>query len=106
MTEHIFQLTARASDFVSRNRGQVLREELLAMERDVPADQRITIDATGVSVITPSFADEFFGRTAALLGIERFRQRFRIVGIAADAQVLINKVVRNRLLLNRQTVAE
>ena len=71
----------------------------MTFEAPIQSDLKVTIDASGVSIMTPSFVDEFFGRTAAELGLERFRQRFRVVGVDDDSKLLINNVVRNRLLL-------
>jgi hypothetical protein len=105
MTEPTFRLQDYASDFVTRDAGRLLREKLLALDASAPAEHRITVDAVGVSVMTPSFVDEFFGRTAALMGMERFRQRFRIVGIEGETRMLINNVVRNRMILDRQLPA-
>lgn len=52
--------------------------------------------------MTPSFVDEFFGRTAACFGLDQFRARFQIFGIDGDIKQLINKVVRNRSILDRR----
>lgn len=99
MPDLVFQLRTHADGFLSRDCGSALREELLEFERTAPTETIIQIDAHGVDVMTPSFVDEFFGRTVAFFGIERFRSRFRIVGVASESMLLINKVVRNRLLL-------
>lgn len=106
MTDTLFLLTAHAVEFVSRDIGRHVRDQLLAFELKVPPAEQITIDATGVSLLTPSFVDEFFGRTASVFGLERFRVRFRIVGIEGETKLLINKVVRNRLILDRSHRSE
>ncbi|HTN00273.1 STAS-like domain-containing protein [Planctellipticum variicoloris] len=103
MTDPVFVLQSHAADFVSRDIGRLLREQLLQLEIAIPEDQRITIDASGVVIMTPSFVDEFFGRTAALLGLERFQSRFHIVGIDGENRTLVNNVVRNRLILHRRS---
>lgn len=102
MINSIFRLQDRADDFVTRDIGKRLRDALLEFEAIVPAEGRVTIDASGVSLMTPSFVDEFFGRTAAVFGLDHFRTRFQIVGVEGDAKQLINKVVRNRLILDRR----
>lgn len=101
MIDATFCLQDKAHDFVSRDIGKCLREALLEFEATVAADELITIDASGVSLMTPSFVDEFFGRTASIFGLDQFRTRFRIIGIEGDTKQLINKVVRNRLILDR-----
>jgi len=95
----VFVLKLYATDFVTRDIGKLLREKLLQLELATDSDHRIVIDGDGVSIMTPSFVDEFFGRTAALMGIEKFRRRFKISGIEGDTKVLVNSVVRNRLIL-------
>lgn len=102
MTEFVFRLQDKACDFVTRDIGKSLREALLQFETTVPTDGRVTIDVSGVSLMTPSFVDEFFGRTAANFGLDQFRARFQIIGVEGDAKQLINKVVRNRLILDRR----
>ena len=102
MTDFVFRLQHKANDFVTRDIGKRLREAFLEFEATVPADARITIDTSGVSLMTPSFVDEFFGRTAAAFGLDYFRTRFRIIGLDGDVKQLINKVVRNRLILDRR----
>ncbi len=103
MSEVIFQLLGKAPAFVTRDVGRIVRDELLSFERQSLPEDRIVIDASGVDALTPSFVDEFFGRTASSFGIEQFQRRFRIHGVDRDSQVLINKVVRNRLLLDAQS---
>jgi|GEM_PF-2588532 len=96
-----FLLKEHSDDFVTRDIGRTLREALLSFEDQVPANERIVIDASGVSLMTPSFADEFFGRTAAARGLAFFKARFQVVGVEGDTKTLINHVVRNRLILDR-----
>jgi len=102
MSDATFTLCDYSSDFVSRDIGKLLRARLLEFDATIPPDQQITIDASGVSIMTPSFVDEFFGRTAAAVGLEEFRRRFKLFGVADFARPLINNVVRNRLILERQ----
>lgn len=96
-----FALREQAADFVSRDLGRGVRARLMEYMATVPETDRITILAAGVGVMTPSFVDEFFGRTASELGIEKFKSRFRLEGFDEDAKVLINKVVLNRLQLDK-----
>lgn len=99
MTDIIFALPHRATDFVTRDVGRLLRADLLTFESQIDPVERITVDLTGVNLLTPSFVDEFFGRTAAEMGLERFKARFRISGISSEFRSLINNVVRNRLMM-------
>lgn len=100
MNNVLFSLVGRGSSFVTRDAGRRIRDELIAFELQVAPDARIVIDATGVEALTPSFVDEFFGRTASTFGIERFRERFQIRGVDPATKILVNNVVRNRLMLD------
>lgn len=100
MSDAQFSLSGRVSAFVTRDAGRRIRDELLSFELQTAPEDRIVIDATGVDALTPSFVDEFFGRTASTFGIERFRERFQIRGVDPDTKILINNVVRNRLMLD------
>lgn len=101
----VFCLANYANDFVTRDIGKRLRAELLAFANSSTADQLIIIDATGVTIMTPSFVDEFFGRTTADLGLQQFKSRFQIVGTDTSTQSLVNNVVRNRLIMHKREVA-
>jgi hypothetical protein len=105
MSDTTFKFDGRASAFVTRDVGRQIREQLLDFERQIPESERVVIDASGIEALTPSFVDEFFGRTASLFGLERFRNRFRIEGVDQDSKLLINKVVRNRLILDAQATS-
>jgi len=105
MTNTVFLLLPHASEFVTRDIGKFLRSKLLDFETLAPPDEQVIIDASGVTIMTPSFVDEFFGRTAAAIGLERFRCRFKIIGVEGETKQLINKVVRNRLILQRRESA-
>ena len=97
MTDTTFLLTDHESDFVTRNMGQSMRARLLAFEASAPPGEELTIDVSGIEALTPSFADEFFGRTVLAMGLDHFRKRFRIVGVTEEIKVLISKVIKIRL---------
>jgi hypothetical protein len=103
--ENVFRLSERAAALVTRDAGKRLRAELLALDAALTAEGRIIIDLAGVDVLTPSFVDEFFGRLVSEFGVKDFQARFHIEGADADWKSLINSVVQNRLLLDRQAKA-
>ena len=61
--------TQFGTSLVSRPAG---REALAALDanvlRQLPADERIEIDFTGLDVLTPSWAEEFFPKLRATYG--------------------------------------
>ena len=84
MSDTTFTLTSHASDFVTRDMGKKIRGSLLEFEASSPAGVELTIDVTGIEVLTPSFADEFFAKTVVMMGLDRFRKRFRITGVTDE----------------------
>ena len=97
MTDTTFLLTAYEHDFVTRNMGKKMRGRLLEFDASAPAGVELTIDVSGIVVLTPSFADEFFAKTVIAMGLNQFRKRFRIVGVTDEIKLLISKVTKIRL---------
>ncbi len=96
MTDTTFMLTSHANDFVTRDMGKKIRESLLEFEATASPGVELTIDVTGIEVLTPSFADEFFAKTVVAMGLDQFRKRFRIVGVTEEIKLLISKVIKIR----------
>lgn len=97
MTDTTFTLTSHANDFVTRDMGKRIRGCLLEFDASAPVGVELTIDVSGIEVLTPSFADEFFAKTVTAMGLDKFRKRFRIVGVTDEIKLLISKVIKIRL---------
>ena len=86
-------LSDEVSDGMSRARGANARRALTEL---LARHGSISVSLEGVE-LTPSFADECFGRLLLELGEERFRGSLRIHGGSQAVRRLVNQVLRSRL---------
>jgi len=82
-----------ASRLLARETGLVVRAELATLLAD---QGTVEVDLEGVEDITPSVADECFGKLAERLGAERFWERVHLKGGTPVLHRLIRLVVANR----------
>ena len=82
---------------LTRGQGEQVREQIVMLERQVDPAQRVIIDFSGVIVMTPSFADECFGKLAERLGDANFRERITLRNANQTVRTLVNGVLRGRL---------
>ncbi len=87
----------RDGGFVSRGQGERLRNELTKEYERLDVDHTLVIDFNGVDTMTPSFADECFGKLAEKIGVERFRKAISLVGADETIKTLVNSVLALRL---------
>ncbi len=78
----------------SRDQGRVARQWLKGL---VEFHKQVLLGLDGVEVLTPSFADECFGKLLVEMGEEDFRNRLQITGGTPEVRKLINQVLRIRL---------
>ncbi len=83
------------SDFVTRRQGELARGMLVEALGKYPQNTRVTISLAGV-VMTPSFADECFGKLLLNLGEEQFRKRVRFADVDGTTKTLLNAVLSKR----------
>lgn len=91
-----FALAKEASGFGSRQAGEPIRKRLLNLSR-LTQTNRITVDFTGIPIVSSSFADEVFGKIFAELGPIKFVQQFSFRNVDPLVQQLIDKAVTQRL---------
>ncbi len=84
--------TAKGRTLLTRDQGQKLREEILAR---VANCDRITLDLSSATALSPSFADELFGGLDSALGAE-FRNRIQIVCPQPEWRTLISSALGHR----------
>lgn len=83
-----------SAQLLSRESGLMVRAELATLLAD---GSTVEVDLDGIEDITPSVADECFGKLAVRLGEEKFRTRVKIRGGSAILHRLVDFVVRTRL---------
>ena len=93
----VLQLNSFPSGFLTRRQGEQVRSRLIEIEAKVPPAQKLVIDFSDVSVMTPSFADECFGKFAERIGGVNFRQRVSLRNANDTIRTLINSVLTSRL---------
>lgn len=72
--------------------------EIKALVKDaLEHDKHVTVDLQGIEEMTPSFADEFFGKLSEDWGEDITECRIRVVN-GEQFKPLINAVIRIRLL--------
>jgi len=87
---------------VSREEGKAARGWLRGL---LELHGGIELGFDGVEVLTPSFADEVFGKLLDELGEDRFRQTIRFSGGTSEVRTLVNQILRIRLAQLRQAHA-
>jgi STAS-like domain of unknown function (DUF4325) len=90
------RLITRRLARMHRNRLESLLEE---------RSDGVEVDLSQVELMTPSFADEYFGVLAERYGREAFRQRIRIRGAGEDLRHLLAAVIGQRLAGGRRTAS-
>lgn len=96
----VFSIKEHAQHCVSRWEGEAVRGKIIELHQATESSRRIVIDAALVEVMTPSFADECFGRLASALGLPLFKQRFTVRTERQEIRDLISSVIRNRIALD------
>jgi hypothetical protein len=93
----VFRLKDSPGGFLTRRQGEEVRAYLVNLNRDLPPGERLVIDFAGVEVMTPSFADECFGKLAESIGGLNFRERVKLTGADPIIRTLLNSVLAERL---------
>lgn len=86
-------LTDFGKQLLSRDAGVTVRAEVAMM---LANSQTVTVDLGGIEDITPSVADECFGKLAERLGLDVFRSRVRFEGGTPLIHRLLDFVLSQR----------
>ncbi|OWY73076.1 hypothetical protein B7486_01645 [cyanobacterium TDX16] len=81
----------------SRDQGERVRKRILEILGNLSPIEQLVIDLSGLSRMTPSFADECLGKLAEQLGGEKFRNQIRLRGAEGSTRILVNAVLAKRL---------
>lgn len=84
------------SDFVTRRQGDLVRRSLEKTLAALAPDDRLRISLAGIGTMTPSFADECFGRLLLSLGESQFRSRIALSEADEVTRTLLNVVLTKR----------
>lgn len=95
-TNEIVRLKECSANFLTRRQGEKVRQHLVGTHRELVPTALLTIDFDGVDVMTPSFADECFGKLAQVIGLSHFKESVRMVNANDSIRVLVNAVLRGR----------
>lgn len=93
----VFRLKDANGGFLTRDHGGRVREELVAIFKALPIEDRLVIDFEGIDIMSPSFADECVGKLAENLGVQTFRTRVTLRGANETNRILINGILNRRL---------
>ncbi|HET6428018.1 MAG TPA: STAS-like domain-containing protein [Phycisphaerae bacterium] len=89
--------------FVTRLRGEQARIALLGRLGELNEGDVLEVDFEGVGHMTPSFADECFGKLAVDVGRETIGTRLRLINANAPVRAVVNTVITNRLAQHART---
>lgn len=93
----VFRLRDCDADLLTRAQGERIRARLAELHEQLPPGGLLEIDLAGVGTMTPSFADECFGKLAERVGQQSFRSSISLKGADETIRVLINSVLARRL---------
>jgi hypothetical protein len=91
-----FVLAQECSSFGSRVSGKPVRNKLMNLVRMCGAGV-VSVDFSGVPLLSSSFADEAFGKLFLTLGPVAFMQKLKLRNMHETAEMLINKAIAQRM---------
>lgn len=89
-------LASEGTAFGSRDAGAPIRRKLLNIYSMGQRLRSITVDLSGVPLVSSSYADEVFGKLFVELGPMEFMRVFRITGANPTVQELVNRAILQR----------
>ena len=96
-----FKFLDYGTDFGTRDMGQKLRQELLAL---INAGEKVILDFTGVNVVSNSFADECIAKLLLEMPLDDLKRHttFRGLNPLAERSVLVALQRRYSVIKNEQ----
>lgn len=98
--QHIIIIQDTNSEFLTRRQGVGLRSKLVEKYEKMSDDDSLVIDFTNLEIMTPSFADECFGKFAERVGFENFSTKISMRNANETVRALINSILNARLHQN------
>ena len=93
----VMRLKDCEGEFLTRRQGELVRERLVKLHKEMGPGDSITLDFAGVDIMSPSFADECFGKFAERIGAQNFRSFVLLIGANTTIRPLINAVLSERI---------
>jgi hypothetical protein len=99
-----FKFLDYGTDFGTRDMGQKLRQELLAL---INAGEKVILDFTGVNVVSNSFADECIAKLLLEMPLDELKchTTFRGLNPLAERSVLVALQRRYKVITQSQAVS-
>lgn len=96
-----FKFIEYGTDFGTRDMGQKLRQELLAL---INAGEKVILDFTGVNVVSNSFADECIAKLLLEMPLDelKYHTTFRGLNPLAERSVLVALQRRYKVITQSQ----
>ncbi len=96
-----FKFLDYGTDFGTRDMGQKLRQELLAL---INAGEKVILDFTGVNVVSNSFADECIAKLLLEMPLDELKSHttFRGLNPLAERSVLVALQRRYKVITQPQ----
>lgn len=96
-----FKFLDYGTDFGTRDMGQKLRQELLAL---INADEKVILDFTGVNVVSNSFADECIAKLLLEMPLDELKRHttFRGLNPLAERSVLVALQRRYKVVISEK----
>jgi hypothetical protein len=94
-----FKFLDYGTDFGTRDMGQKLRQELLAL---INAGEKVILDFTGVNVVSNSFADECIAKLLLEMPLDELKRHttFRGLNPLAERSVLVALQRRYKVIID------
>jgi hypothetical protein len=87
-----FKISDICTEFMTRQSGKKLRERVI---QSIDKGDFILIDLEN-QTLSPSFADDSFGKTVSTIGIIKFKKSIKIINTEPSSRSLIIHVVNSR----------
>ncbi len=93
--EHEIMVRSLLHGTGTRAAAKLLRT--LVMNTLHEGSRRVSVDFSGIEMLSSSFADELVGRMLLDLGFAQFNRRIGMTGLNSDVEGIVNRVVAQRL---------
>ena len=105
MAEQRINLSSLGVDLATRSQGKEVRERITGELSRLAEGDLLVVSFDGIGAMSPSFADECFGKLLLDLGRDGFSQKLRLVGANETVRSVVNAAMNNRLRSGRPSLS-